>query len=68
MEVRGRDSAGIQITLWNYKPENKPAIESRIDTLYRSGAAHEVGERSTLFVIKAAAEILKEQSEEIVHT
>jgi len=57
MEVRGRDSAGIQITLWNYKPENKPAIESRLDTLYRSGAAHEVGERSTLFVIKAAAEI-----------
>ena len=57
MEVRGRDSAGIQITLWNYELDEEQDIDHRQDPLYRSGAMHRIPERSIQFVVKAAAEI-----------
>ncbi len=57
MEVRGRDSAGIQITLWNYEIDEEQDIDHRQDPLYRSGATHRTSERSVQFVVKVAAEI-----------
>ena len=57
MEVRGRDSAGIQITLWGYESDKEQNIDHNEDPLYRSGATHHVQGRLLHFVVKTAAEI-----------
>ncbi|MGB8858657.1 MAG: SIS domain-containing protein, partial [Ilumatobacteraceae bacterium] len=62
MEVRGRDSAGIHVLVWNHgldlaDPSVANAIAQRgLDPLFRSGSVRAAGDRLG-FVYKAAAEI-----------
>ena len=62
MEVRGRDSAGIHVFVWDHDldvadPVVAAAIESRAgDTLFQSGSVR-VADGTLSFVYKAAAEI-----------
>ena len=61
LEVRGRDSAGIEVVVWNHSldlddPSTAALIRSRADDLFRSGSVRVAGS-SVVFVYKAAAEI-----------
>ena len=61
LEVRGRDSAGIELVVWNHaldlaEPSTARLIGSRADDLFRSGSVRVAGS-SLVFVYKAAAEI-----------
>lgn len=54
LEVRGRDSAGLQITLWGHQSAD---LTNAPDALYRSGATHETAQGVQIWVVKEAAEI-----------
>ncbi|MCH2422774.1 MAG: SIS domain-containing protein [Acidimicrobiales bacterium] len=59
LEVRGRDSAGIQVTVWNHDlPVDDPAVTARVaDGLHRTGSVRVLNDGGLAFVVKAAAEI-----------
>ena len=59
LEVRGRDSAGIQVTVWNHDLlVDDPAVIARsADGLHRTGSVRVLGGGGLVFVVKAAAEI-----------
>jgi len=59
LEVRGRDSAGIQVTVWNHGLDaDDPAVVARLaDGLHRTGSVRALGGGGLAFVVKAAAEI-----------
>ena len=54
LEVRGRDSAGLQVTLWGHQ---KVELTEGLDALYRSGSTHETAHGAQTWVVKEAAEI-----------
>jgi glucosamine--fructose-6-phosphate aminotransferase (isomerizing) len=59
LEVRGRDSAGLQVTVWNHGIHpTDPMVVARIgDPLDRSGSVHLLEGGALAFVVKVAAEI-----------
>ena len=59
LEVRGRDSAGIQVTVWDHDvPADDPALSVRLaDGLHRTGSVRVLDGGGLAFVVKAAAEI-----------
>ena len=63
LEVRGRDSAGLQVTLWDHGLDlDDPAIASMLaprtsDLLLRSGSARVLPGGGLVLVVKTAAEI-----------
>jgi len=59
LEVRGRDSAGLQVTVWNHDlPVDDPAVTARVtDGLHRTGSVRVLDDGGLAFVVKAAAEI-----------
>ncbi len=59
LEVRGRDSAGVQVTVWNHGiAADDPAVVARLaDPLHRSGSVRLLEAGALAFVVKAAAEI-----------
>lgn len=61
LEVRGRDSAGLEVIVWGHQldltdPLVSEQLARRNDPLFTSGAVRAVGDR-LIFVYKAAAEI-----------
>ncbi|MEE2768428.1 MAG: SIS domain-containing protein [Actinomycetota bacterium] len=58
LEVRGRDSAGLQIVIWNHGLEDLSVPGARTeDPLFQSGSVRHLPCGGLLFVVKAAAEI-----------
>ncbi len=59
LEVRGRDSAGIQVTVWGHGLSvDDPALAGRVaDGLHRTGSIRVLDGGGLAFVVKAAAEI-----------
>ena len=59
LEVRGRDSAGIQVTVWNHDlAVDDPEVVGRtVDGLHRTGSVRVLDGGGLAFVVKAAAEI-----------
>ena len=58
LEVRGRDSAGLQILVWDHDLDDVEIPEDRLnDLLFRSGSVRKSSNGSLLFVYKTAAEI-----------
>ncbi|MEC8919861.1 MAG: glucosamine-6-phosphate synthase, partial [Actinomycetota bacterium] len=59
LEVRGRDSAGLQITVWNHGiDQHDPEVVARsADPLHRSGSVRLLDGGGLAFVVKASAEI-----------
>ena len=58
LEVRGRDSAGLQVALWNHGLDDLGDADGRIgDPLLRSGSVRRLSAGGLLFVVKVAAEI-----------
>ena len=59
LEVRGRDSAGLQVTVWNHGiAGDDPAVAARLaDPLHRSGSIRVLDTGALAFVVKVAAEI-----------
>ena len=59
LEVRGRDSAGIQVTVWNHDlAADDPEVAGRTaDGLHRTGSVRVLDGGGLAFVVKAAAEI-----------
>ncbi|MEC9000875.1 MAG: SIS domain-containing protein [Actinomycetota bacterium] len=64
LEVRGRDSAGLQVTVWNHGiAVDDPALTDRlVDPLHRSGSVRILDDGAPdggglVFVVKTAAEI-----------
>ena len=58
MEVRGRDSAGLQVTVWDHDLDSVDAAAGRLDDrLYRSGSVRRLQGGGLAFVVKVAAEI-----------
>ena len=58
LEVRGRDSAGLQILVWDHDLDDIEIPEDRLnDLLFRSGSVRKSSNGSLLFVYKTASEI-----------
>jgi len=58
LEVRGRDSAGLQILVWDHDLDDVEIPEDRLnDLLFRSGSVRKSSNGSLLFVYKTASEI-----------
>ena len=59
LEVRGRDSAGLQLTLWDHGLDSAdPAVVARTaDPLHRTGSVRVLDGGGLAFVVKVAAEI-----------
>ena len=58
LEVRGRDSAGLQILVWDHDLDDLEIPEDRLnDLLFRSGSVRKSSNGSLLFVYKTASEI-----------
>ena len=59
LEVRGRDSAGLQVTVWNHGiAPTDPMVVARVrDPLHRSGSVRILECGALAFVVKVAAEI-----------
>jgi len=58
LEVRGRDSAGLQILVWDHDLDDVEIPEDRLnDFLFRSGSVRKSSSGSLLFVYKTASEI-----------
>ena len=58
LEVRGRDSAGLQILVWDHDLHDDEIPRDRLnDPLFRSGAIRKLKNGSLLFVYKVASEI-----------
>lgn len=59
LEVRGRDSAGLQVTVWNHGLDvDDPEVVARLaDPFHRSGSLRRLSGGGLAFVVKAAAEI-----------
>ena len=59
LEVRGRDSAGIQVTVWNHGlAVDDPAVAARTtDGLHRTGSVRVLDGGGLAIVVKTAAEI-----------
>ncbi|MBU39559.1 MAG: glucosamine-6-phosphate synthase [Acidimicrobiaceae bacterium] len=58
LEVRGRDSAGLQILVWDHDLGDVEIPEQRLnDSLFRSGSIRKSSNGSLLFVYKTASEI-----------
>ena len=58
LEVRGRDSAGLQILVWDHNLDDVEIPEDRLnDLLFRSGSVRKSSNGSLLFVYKTASEI-----------
>ena len=59
LEVRGRDSAGLQVTVWNHGiDQHDPEVVARsADPLHRSGSVRVLDGGGLAFVVKASAEI-----------
>jgi len=58
LEVRGRDSAGLQILVWDHNLSDTEIPRDRLnDPLFRSGAIRKSSNGSLLFVYKIASEI-----------
>ena len=58
LEVRGRDSAGLQILVWDHDLGDVEIPEDRLnDLLFRSGSVRKSSNGSLLFVYKTASEI-----------
>ncbi|MDG2160470.1 MAG: SIS domain-containing protein [Acidimicrobiales bacterium] len=59
LEVRGRDSAGLQVTVWNHGIHpTDPMVVARLgDQLHRSGSVRLLEGGALAFVVKVAAEI-----------
>jgi glucosamine--fructose-6-phosphate aminotransferase (isomerizing) len=58
LEVRGRDSAGLQILVWDHDLADAEIPRDRLnDMLFRSGSVRKSSNGSLLFVYKTASEI-----------
>ena len=59
LEVRGRDSAGLQVTVWNHgiHPTDPMVVARLRDPLHRSGSVRLLEGGALAFVVKVAAEI-----------
>jgi len=58
LEVRGRDSAGLQILVWDHNLADAEIPRDRLnDMLFRSGSVRKSSNGSLLFVYKTASEI-----------
>ena len=59
LEVRGRDSAGLQVTVWNHgiHPADPMVVARLRDPLHRSGSVRFLEGGALAFVVKVAAEI-----------
>jgi len=58
LEVRGRDSAGLQILVWDHDLDDVEIPEDRLnDLLFRSGSVRKSSNGPLLFVYKTASEI-----------
>ena len=59
LEVRGRDSAGLQLTLWNHclDPADPAVVARTADPLHRTGSVRVLDGGGLAFVVKVAAEI-----------
>ena len=58
MEVRGRDSAGLQVLVWDHDLDDVEIPRDRLnDMLFRSGSIRKSSNGSLLFVYKTASEI-----------
>ena len=58
LEVRGRDSAGLQILVWDHDLHDDEIPRDRLnDPLFRSGSIRKLINGSLLFVYKVASEI-----------
>lgn len=59
LEVRGRDSAGLQLTLWDHglDPADPAVVARTADPLHRTGSVRVLDGGGLAFVVKVAAEI-----------
>ena len=58
LEVRGRDSAGLQVLVWDHDLDDVEIPRDRLnDMLFRSGSIRKSSNGSLLFVYKTASEI-----------
>ena len=59
LEVRGRDSAGLQLTLWDHgiDPADPAVVVRTADPLHRTGSVRVLDGGGLAFVVKVAAEI-----------
>ncbi len=59
LEVRGRDSAGLQVSVWNHgiHPTDPMVVARLRDPLHRSGSVRLLEGGALAFVVKVAAEI-----------
>ena len=59
LEVRGRDSAGLQLTLWDHglDPADPAVVARTADPLHRTGSVRVLDGGALAFVVKVAAEI-----------
>ena len=59
LEVRGRDSAGLQLTLWDHglDPADPAVVARTADPLHRTGSVRILDGGGLAFVVKVAAEI-----------
>ena len=59
LEVRGRDSAGLQLTLWDHglDPADPAVVVRTADLLHRTGSVRVLDGGGLAFVVKVAAEI-----------
>ena len=59
LEVRGRDSAGLQLTLWDHglDPADPAGVARTGDPLHRTGSVRVLDGGGLAFVVKVAAEI-----------